>query len=62
MLVSIALSMTLLPAVIALLADNLVNPGFIFRRGAALEPGADGGFWDSITRTRDGATLGVARS
>ena len=50
-LISVALSMTLLPALMALFADHLVKPGFIFGRGRTLEHGRAGGFWDRITRT-----------
>ncbi|HTG47206.1 MAG TPA: MMPL family transporter [Actinomycetota bacterium] len=49
-LVSIALSMTLLPALMALFGDRLVKPGRIFGRGRTLEHGRDGGFWDTVTR------------
>ena len=50
-LVSVALSMTLLPALMALFADHLVKPGWLFGRGRTLEHGRAGGFWDRITRT-----------
>jgi putative drug exporter of the RND superfamily len=49
-LVSIALSMTLLPALMALFADRLVRPGRIFGRGRSMEHGRPGGFWDVLTR------------
>src|SRR5262249_41674505 len=49
--ISVALSMTLLPALMALFSDHLVKPGFIFGRGRTLEHGRAGGFWDRITRT-----------
>jgi RND superfamily putative drug exporter len=49
-LVSIALSMTLLPALMALFKDRLVKPGVVFGRGRTLEHGRAGGFWDRITR------------
>ncbi|HEU4354087.1 MAG TPA: MMPL family transporter [Actinomycetota bacterium] len=49
-LVSIALSMTFLPAIMALLADHLVKPGWLFGRGRTLEHGRRGGFWDTVTR------------
>ncbi len=49
-LISIALSMTLLPALMALFADHLVKPGFIFGRGRTLEHGRAGGFWDRASR------------
>jgi len=48
--VSLALSMTLLPALMALFADRLVKPGRIFGRGRKLEHGRPGGFWDVVTR------------
>jgi uncharacterized membrane protein YdfJ with MMPL/SSD domain len=50
-LVSIALSMTMLPAIMALFADRLVKPGWLFGRGRTLEHGRRGGFWDRATRT-----------
>jgi RND superfamily putative drug exporter len=49
-LISIGLSMTMLPAIMALFADRLVKPGFIFGRGRTLEHGRAGGFWDRVTR------------
>ena len=49
-LVSIALSMTFLPAIMALFADHLVKPGWLFGRGRTLEHGRRGGFWDTVTR------------
>jgi RND superfamily putative drug exporter len=49
-LVSIALSMTLLPALMAKFADHLVKPGVVFGRGRTLEHGRPGGFWDRATR------------
>ena len=49
-LVSIALSMTFLPAVMALFADHLVKPGWLFGRGRTLEHGRRGGFWDTVSR------------
>ena len=49
-LVSIAASMTLLPAVIALLGDKLNAGRIIHRKRPAALPGADGGFWDNQTR------------
>jgi RND superfamily putative drug exporter len=49
-LISVALSMTLLPALMALFGDHLVKPGFIFGRGRTLEHGRPGGFWDVLTR------------
>jgi len=48
--VSLALSMTLLPALMALFADRLVRPGRVFGRGRKLEHGRPGGFWDIVTR------------
>jgi len=50
-LVSIALSMSLLPALMALFGDRLVRPGRVFGRGRTLEHGRPGGFWDRVTRT-----------
>jgi RND superfamily putative drug exporter len=50
-LISLALSMTLLPALMALFADRLVKPGRIFGRGRKLEHGRPGGFWDVVTRS-----------
>ena len=50
-LVSIGLSMTMLPAIMALFSDRLVKPGRIFGRGRTLEHGRPGGFWDRVTRT-----------
>jgi putative drug exporter of the RND superfamily len=50
-LISVALSMTLLPALMALFADHLVKPGWLFGRGRTLEHGRAGGFWDRATRT-----------
>jgi RND superfamily putative drug exporter len=49
-LVSLALSMTLLPALMALFADRLVKPGRVFGRGRSMEHGRPGGFWDTVTR------------
>jgi RND superfamily putative drug exporter len=49
-LISIALSMSLLPALMALFADHLVKPGRVFGRGRTLEHGRAGGFWDTVTR------------
>ena len=57
--VSIALSMTLLPALMAMFADHLVKPGVVFGRGRTLEHGRPGGFWDRATRVRDGPTRAV---
>jgi RND superfamily putative drug exporter len=50
-LVSLALSMTLLPAIMALFADHLVKPGWLFGRGRTLEHGRAGGFWDRASRS-----------
>jgi RND superfamily putative drug exporter len=49
-LISLALSMTMLPAIMALFADHLVKPGWLFGRGRTLEHGRAGGFWDKLTR------------
>ncbi len=49
-LVSIALSMTMLPAIMALFGNRLVKPGWLFGRGRTLEHGRAGGFWDRLTR------------
>jgi RND superfamily putative drug exporter len=49
-MVSVAASMTLLPAVISLLGDKL-NAGRLIRRNLAGSlPGREGGFWDKQTR------------
>ncbi|MDP9184143.1 MAG: MMPL family transporter, partial [Actinomycetota bacterium] len=48
--VSLALSMTLLPALMALFRDRLVKPGRVFGRGRTMEHGRPGGFWDTVTR------------
>jgi RND superfamily putative drug exporter len=48
-LVSVAASMTLLPAILSLLGDR-VNAGRIFGRKREIEHGRPGGFWDRITR------------
>ena len=50
-LISVALSMTLLPALMALFSDRLVKPGRIFGRGRTLEQGRAGGFWDRESRS-----------
>ncbi len=50
-LISMALSMTLLPALMALFNDRLVKPGFLFGRGRTLEHGRSGGFWDRESRS-----------
>ncbi|HYJ61268.1 MAG TPA: MMPL family transporter [Actinomycetota bacterium] len=50
-LLSIGLSMTMLPAIMALWADHLVKPGWLFGRGRTLEHGRPGGFWDRISRS-----------
>jgi RND superfamily putative drug exporter len=49
-LVSIGLSMTMLPAIMALFNDRLVRPGRVFGRGRTLEHGRAGGFWDRESR------------
>jgi RND superfamily putative drug exporter len=49
-LVSVAASMTLLPAVISLLGDKLNAGRIIRRRLAGTLPGRQGGFWDKQTR------------
>jgi RND superfamily putative drug exporter len=48
-LVSVAASMTLLPAILALLGDK-INAGRIFGRNREMEHGRPGGFWDRVTR------------
>jgi RND superfamily putative drug exporter len=48
-LVSIALSMTLLPAILSILGDK-INAGRIFGRNRDVEHGRPGGFWDIVTR------------
>jgi len=50
-LISIGLSMTLLPSLMALFADHLVKPGRVFGRGRTLEQGRAGGFWDRESRS-----------
>src|SRR6188472_917635 len=50
-LISVALSMTLLPALMAKFADHLVKPGVVFGRGRTLEQGRAGGFWDRESRS-----------
>ncbi|HEU4356807.1 MAG TPA: MMPL family transporter, partial [Actinomycetota bacterium] len=47
--VSVAASMTLLPAVLSLLGDR-VNAGRIFGRRRQIEHGRPGGFWDRMSR------------
>jgi RND superfamily putative drug exporter len=49
-LISLALSMTMLPAIMAVFADHLVKPGWLFGRGRTLEHGRAGGFWDRVSR------------
>ena len=49
-LVSVAASMTLLPAVIGLLGDKLNAGRILGRRRANLEHGRAGGFWDRASR------------
>ncbi len=60
-LVSIALSMSLLPALMALFGDRLVRPGRIFGRGRTLEHGRPGGFWDRASRTVMAPSRDLAR-
>ncbi len=48
-LVSVAASLTLLPALLGLLGDR-INTGRIFGRKRDMEHGREGGFWDTITR------------
>ncbi|HWC70824.1 MAG TPA: MMPL family transporter [Actinomycetota bacterium] len=48
-LVSVAASMTLLPAILAMLGDK-INAGRIFGRNRSIEHGRAGGFWDRVTR------------
>jgi RND superfamily putative drug exporter len=50
-LVSVALSMTFLPALMSLFGDHLVKPGAVFGRGRTLEHGRAGGFWDRMSRS-----------
>jgi RND superfamily putative drug exporter len=49
-LVSVAASMTLLPAVISILGDKLNAGRVLGRRRADLEHGRAGGFWDRLSR------------
>ena len=49
-LVSVAASMTLLPAVIGLLGDKLNAGRVLGRKRADLEHGRPGGFWDRLSR------------
>jgi RND superfamily putative drug exporter len=49
-LVSVAASMTLLPAVIGLLGDKLNAGRILGRQRADLEHGRPGGFWDRLSR------------
>ena len=50
-IVSVAASMTMLPAVLAVLGDR-INSLRVFRRKRAVEQGEPrGGFWDTVTRT-----------
>ncbi len=49
-LVSVAASMTLLPAVIGLLGDKLNAGRILGRKRADLEHGRAGGFWDRLSR------------
>lgn len=48
-LVSVAASMTLLPAILSLLGDR-INAGRIFGRNREMEHGRLGGFWDRVSR------------
>ncbi|MGZ8629369.1 MAG: MMPL family transporter [Actinomycetota bacterium] len=48
-LVSVAASMTLLPAILSLLGDK-INAGRIFGRNREIQHGRPGGFWDRISR------------
>jgi RND superfamily putative drug exporter len=48
-LVSVAASMTLLPAILSLLGDK-INAGRIFGRNRDVEHGRPGGFWDRASR------------
>jgi len=48
-LVSVAASMTLLPAILSLLGDK-INAGRIFGRKRDAQPGRPGGFWDRVSR------------
>ena len=48
-LVSVAASMTLLPAILSLLGDR-INAGRIFGRNREMEHGRPGGFWDRVSR------------
>jgi putative drug exporter of the RND superfamily len=47
--ISVAASMTLLPAILSLLGDK-INAGRIFGRHRSAEHGRPGGFWDRATR------------
>ncbi|MGZ8602495.1 MAG: MMPL family transporter [Actinomycetota bacterium] len=47
--VSVAASMTLLPAILSLLGDK-INAGRIFGRNRTIEHGRPGGFWDRVSR------------
>ncbi len=48
-LVSVAASMTLLPAILSMLGDK-INAGRIFGRNRQIEHGRPGGFWDRVSR------------
>jgi RND superfamily putative drug exporter len=48
-LVSVAASMTLLPAILSLLGDK-INAGRVFGRNRDVEHGRPGGFWDRASR------------
>jgi RND superfamily putative drug exporter len=50
-IVSVAASMTLLPAILSLLGDK-INAGRVFgRKRGDIEHGRPGGFWDKVTRS-----------
>ena len=50
-LVSVAASMTLLPAILSLLGDKINAGRIINRKREVVEPGRPGGFWDRASRT-----------
>ncbi len=50
-LVSVAASMTLLPAILSLLGDKINAGRILGRKRGDLEHGRPGGFWDRITRS-----------